>query len=302
MKLKNNQLGFAHPVAIGVFVVTLVVIGFAGYRVINNNDKKQLNSTEQHVQAEDKLPLDLSEVLDVSKVKELAIGSSTASVSNLELENEHGQLVYKVKLSDGSMVVLDAKTGAKVTGATHANEVEDEQGTLPADFTVLVSFSKAREIAQAKFPNGTINKIELDVEAGKVVISVRFADKARVDVDATSGAVVRIKDSKDAKPTQSSPANTTTPTNSSVNSSASSSTSGGSSRSGNSGSGTSSPSSDSGSSNSGSGSSSTNSGSSSNNGSSNSGNDSSGTDDDNDSHDDSNDDSHGSNSGSGSRH
>jgi hypothetical protein len=98
--------------------------------------------------------------------------------------------------------VFNAKTGERIKTSVGPVISDDNDGdSLPADFSVQVTFEQARAIAQAKFPAGTINKIELDVENGIVVISVRFADKARVDVDATTGTIVRSKDPKgvDAK-------------------------------------------------------------------------------------------------------
>lgn len=205
MNIVKNQTGFAHPVGVSLVAVVLLVVGFAGYKVsTSQEDSKQLNSTEQTIKTDDVLPINLNGVLEVSKVKELAVVSTSSTVSNLELENEDGKLVYKVTLSDGSVIVLDAKTGAKIatTDGTKELDVDEDEDILPANFTVSVSFEAARKIAQDKFPSGTISKIELDVEEGKVVLSVRFADKARVDVDANTGSIVRVKDPKSTQRAQ----------------------------------------------------------------------------------------------------
>jgi uncharacterized membrane protein YkoI len=225
MTIKHNQSGFAHPVAIGVVVLALGVIGFAGYTVITGNNDKKVNSAEQQTAVADALPLNMDGVLEVSKVTELATDSSTATVSDLELENENGQLVYKVLLSDGSLVVLNAKTGAKVPGSHTKPETGDDKVILPPSFTVKLSFTKAREIAQAKFPNSTVTKIKLNSEGGKVTISVRFADNARVDVDANTGDIVRVKDPKQTKPAQNSTGTSSTSSSSRSSDSSSSSTS-----------------------------------------------------------------------------
>lgn len=224
MKIQNNQSGFAHPVGIVVVAVTVLVVGFAGYRIYDaQHAKKQLNSNTQEVGTSEVLPSNLSDVLEVAKVKELATQSTSATVKDLELDNEDGVLVYKVTLSDGSLVVLNAKSGQKLKN--NEVKVEDDgeaENALPANFTVAVSLGKAREIALTKFPDGTVSKIELDVEDGKVVISVRFADKARVDVDAATGTVVRVKNPDTSKSTQKSTGtSSSTPTSSGSSSSGS---------------------------------------------------------------------------------
>jgi len=194
----NNQQGFAHVLGLGLGVLVIAGIGFTGYTVMNaQQDKKQLNSSDQVVVVKESLPVSLDGLLEISAVKELAVKSSTATVTGLELESEDGVLVYEIMLSDGTVLVLNAKTGEvlRTTVGPVINN-DDDGDSLPADFTSKVTFEQARATAQAKFPDSKINKIELDLEGGIVVISVRFADKARVDVNAATGEIARTKNPK----------------------------------------------------------------------------------------------------------
>lgn len=219
MTHKNNQFGFAHPVLAVVLVVVIGGVGFAGYRVMHHGDSvKQVNSATDQKSVSAALPLALDDVLPVSEAKKIATGSETGTVNGVSLETEEGVLVYKVTLPDNTVQVLNAKTGDKVKKTTEAAEhaaeagdaSEQEHAVLPAAFTITVTPDKARAIAQAKYPNSKIVRIQLDVEDSKVVLSVRFADKARVDVDATTGAVVRTKDPQ----TKTNTPNATTPSTS----------------------------------------------------------------------------------------
>lgn len=193
-----NQQGFAHVVGLGLAVIVIAGIGFTGYSVMNaQKDKQQLNSSDQAVAVKETLPVSLEGLMEISKVKELAVQSGTATVVGIELESDNGVLVYEIMLNDGTVIVLNAKTGERLKTSVGPAISDDNDGdSLPADFTAKVTFEQARATAQAKFPEGKINKIELDVENGVVVISVRFADKARVDVDANTGEIVRTKNPK----------------------------------------------------------------------------------------------------------
>lgn len=72
-------------------------------------------------------------------------------------------------------------------------EKVERDSDVPSTFVPTVSAEKAKELALIALPGKTIIKVQLDMEGGKVVWSVRFDGDRRVDIDATTGAVVRIK-------------------------------------------------------------------------------------------------------------
>ncbi len=185
----RNQAGIAH--LIPLIAVVFILVAVAGVYVVKNQPDKPLTSqsTIESPSLNQPIPADL---LPVSKVRELtAVEKPDAVVSSVELDNEDGIFVYKVKLADGSVLRFNAKTGA-ISNKTDKVESENK-ATLPVGSQPSVNFDKAREVALARNPGGTIAKIELESEEGLLVYSVRFVDDARVDVSAANGSVVRFK-------------------------------------------------------------------------------------------------------------
>lgn len=189
----NNQKGFAH---LELILIAIAVAGIAGtgYYVYSKNpaNNKQLNhsATDGSVDA---LPAKLTDIKTVDEIRAAAANDlNGASIISVELENEDEGLVYKVKLSNGSVLVFNAKTGASLS--KHENQEIEHDDAIPAGFSAGISVEQARQAALNQRPGKSISKIELEVEDGKVVYSVRFTDDGRVDVDASTGAVVRVKD------------------------------------------------------------------------------------------------------------
>lgn len=190
MKYTNKEQGFSH-LLLFLAVPALLTISFAGWRVYNSTQKQnQLNSSRSDTAAEISTEA-LGEIMSIESMKKLATESTEETVTNLELENEDGALVYKITLSNGKQIAFDAKTGAKINLID--SDIGHDDGAIPAGFVPTVSMAKAAEIALKQFPGGKIIKIALESEEGIVVLSVRFSDKSRVDVNAMNGAVVRTK-------------------------------------------------------------------------------------------------------------
>jgi uncharacterized membrane protein YkoI len=200
--MKKNESGIAHLLVIVVLVV-LVVVG-TGVYVLTNDKPKTANSetaTKELTLAEP-LPTDL---LSSEKVEALAaVEAPNTGLSGVQLERENGVYLYKVTLANGNTLFFNARTGTKVTHAAGATQTAD--GVIPAGFAPTLTFADARRIALETKPGGVIAKMHLQSEAGKVVYSVRFTDQARVDIDATTGKVVR---TKAATPRNTSSASTT---------------------------------------------------------------------------------------------
>lgn len=189
--IKKDQHGFhVMPAVIVLAVIGVVVSGVLVYNRQQNKEAALSEKTDDPNQTLQELPNDL---LTVEKVKEIAANEKPdTTVIGIQLERENGVLLYKITLADGTELFVNAQTGAAV--AHIEEETEDDDGDkLPGNFTAGISFSRAREIALTKRPGKIVNKIELEVEDGVVVYSVRFTDKSRVDVNATNGEVLRVK-------------------------------------------------------------------------------------------------------------
>ena len=168
----------------GASLVLAGLVGVGSYMVSSNkSEKASLRAVE--------LPTDLSGLKPMDEIRQLAsIGAVEGiSIASVELEQEEGVLVYKVKFSDGTYKLYDARTGEMV-----AKSDLEIDASVPADFVATVSIDTARATAQGVFPNKAVKKIELETENGVVVYSVRFTDDSRVDVSAVDGTVVRSQD------------------------------------------------------------------------------------------------------------
>ena len=191
---KNTQQGFAHIVMI-VVVVAVVVLVFLGWRAASDNADTNLSIDSTSEQTP--LLADLSGVKSIEEIQALAVSQAgDANVVGIELETNDDTTVYVVHLSDGTRLVFDAKTGE--VGVLNDDD-DDEIGELkqiPAGFKASISITKAVEIAKTNRPNSTVEKVKFEVEKGVVVYSVRFTDESRVDVNAKTGKVQRLKDEK----------------------------------------------------------------------------------------------------------
>ncbi|MCW1908399.1 MAG: PepSY domain-containing protein [Candidatus Saccharibacteria bacterium] len=173
----------------GLLVIALLFVGTAS--AVAWQAKKDVSLRQSVIEDNLQLPANLDDVLSVAQIREKAAADQPAgaSIMQIELETEEGSVVYKVKFSDGSFRLYDARTGEHFV----KNEVAEVDGTVPAGFVAGISLQQARDIAVTQRPGQTVIKIELETEEGAVVYSVRFADGSRVDVNATNGTVVRVK-------------------------------------------------------------------------------------------------------------
>lgn len=189
--------------SIVVLFAALVAVGGASAFVSSNR-------TKQAALRETSIPTDLNDVLGVEVIRAKAAADfPEGTVTGVELDQEDEGLVYKVKFSDGSVRLYDARTGDSLVRPSSTNvEVDD---SVPTDFQSKITLQEARNIAQAQRPNKTIQKIELETENGVIVYSVRFSDDGRVDVNASDGTIVRVRNGENnttSGSTNSSPSNT----------------------------------------------------------------------------------------------
>lgn len=200
----KQQSGVAHLFLVLILAGVIAAAGIGAYMAYDRQAK--LSSATE---AKD-LPANLDGLLTADKVKALAQDAEPGTaVQKMELKLEDSDLVYQVVLANGKVLLFNAKTGAKLAlagnpTASPANGVAN----LPGSLVSLIGFDKARSTALAQKPGGVIRKIELESEEGQTVYSVRFADGGRVDINATTGAVVRVVT---ATTTATPKASTTTP-------------------------------------------------------------------------------------------
>lgn len=193
--IKSTQSGFGH-VEILIVIVIIAVIGFTALRVIganNDNSNNQASISDQEDQpAVDELPSDLSTIKPLAEIQELAkTDAADSNVLGIGLEVQDGRIVYIVHLTSGQVLVYDAITGEAVRLTD--DKIKDGEA-IPVDFIAGISIQQAIDIAKQKRPDSKLKKVEIEVEEGIVVYSVRFSDDSRVDINAADGTIQRLKD------------------------------------------------------------------------------------------------------------
>lgn len=129
-----------------------------------------------------------------------------AKITEVEIEEEQGRLVYEVELAgqDGEReVYVDAKTGEIVT-FQHTEKgsegmgagIHEEEPGLLAQATIKPD--SAERVALASVPGGQVVKREIENEDGKLVYEFEITvpggtEKKVVLVDAKTGVVVETK-------------------------------------------------------------------------------------------------------------
>ena len=188
-KIKSGLIG----------AVIVLALGGAGAFAINKSaDVPNANVAQAKDGSKDDTRIDATrsgELLSIDEVKDLStVKSAGSAVSEVELEEEHGAWLYKVQLANGKELFFDARSGE----ATDKNDrmMNDNHQAMPiVNDTTLQSITSRRAAQIAKDHNGggIIRKIERETEHGAAIYSVRFNDGARVDVQASDGAIVRVE-------------------------------------------------------------------------------------------------------------
>lgn len=178
------------PVVLGLVVIAVLAwLGMRWYQ-----DQQALKSINTQLTTLDTTPVE--EIQPVSDILLLAASEiGEATIVNVELEEEDGQQVYKLKLSNGQVLVFNAVTGDKMSVEQSNDEADDEllkKAALTSGQTLL-TFAEARTIA-ASVRAVAIRKIELENDGGLIIYKVEYIDEGKVELDARDGKVVYRKD------------------------------------------------------------------------------------------------------------
>ncbi len=192
--ISRDDQGVAHLMLL--FLVIAVVVVGSGYVVMKHQNSKPLNSETStsdtsSTSSEEPLSDDLSGILSTDKIKQLASEHEDGkNVSQIGLVKTSNGLVFHVEMEDESTVDLDAHTGdIEDSENVHDN---NEGNKIPVNFSPSISFAQAVQTAQSKIPKGTVMRVDLESKDGVVLFNVRFSTGAKVYVNATSGAVIKV--------------------------------------------------------------------------------------------------------------
>jgi uncharacterized membrane protein YkoI len=178
-----RSLRLKRLVPLSAFALALILVGSAS-AVVSTKQAEKAN-TEKIA-----LPANISGALTIDQIQTLALATAPTgvTVTGVTLSQEDSTLVYKVKFSDNSFKLFDAKTG--LAYVKNSDGTESSREAVPTNFVPTISLTEARTIAQTQFADKTIKTIELENEQGVVTYSVQFTDGSRVDINSTTGAVI----------------------------------------------------------------------------------------------------------------
>lgn len=150
--------------------------------------------------------------LTYDDVKQIAEAQYPGTITEIELDKEHGNLVYEVEIKGDDReyeVKLDANTGEIVKleeknvkqnmtspDKEHykANE-ESNKIKVEDDPKLIMDMTHAIEIAIQEFP-GTVTEAELDEENGRMIYEIEIKSKgqeAEIEIDAQTGEILVIE-------------------------------------------------------------------------------------------------------------
>lgn len=202
--IAKRQSGFS-PVEIVIGVIVLIIIGFLVWAFVSSlQSNSQKDNTTQSAQTSEIDPAALTDLADIATIQQSALeGKEGASVNGIQLKTEDGKLVYQASLSDGSVLTFDAKSGTKLS--EEKETADDTAKSLPAGFNGGIGLARAIEVAKITAPNSAVRELELEQEDGVLVYRVKFANEAQIDVNATTGTIIRTKAAKKESATKSKP-------------------------------------------------------------------------------------------------
>lgn len=179
---------------IAAAVVMAVIVGSIGLSAYAENKAQGSNginpsqSPSVYVEIDDDVRGDVwKEVLiSAEEAKKRALAAQPGTIREIELEWEHGYLLYKVEiktLTHKVDVYVDAKTG----------ETWKENDPQHMKKMVKISLEEAKKIALSK-ASGTVVKAKLDEDDGQYIYEVEIrTDKwaeVEMEISATTGAVL----------------------------------------------------------------------------------------------------------------
>lgn len=191
----KRQSGFS-AIEIVIGVVVVVIIGLLGWKFFSsmqsNTQKSDVADSSKTAEID---TTKLTDLADLATIQKSALdGKSDVTITGIQLKTEDGKLVYQATLSDGTVLTFDATSGAKLS--EEKEKADDTAKSLPANFSGGIGLARAVEVALKAAPNSAVKEIELEEDDGTLVYHIKFTNEARVDVDATTGEVVRTKAAK----------------------------------------------------------------------------------------------------------
>lgn len=187
--------------------------------VLDNNDDQKINNTEEQVndhvskdekakkknhqkestRAKNQSTSNTKTVIDSKKAIEIAQESFDGIVTDFELDNEDGRLIYEIELksrNEEADIEIDAYTGEVLVIEIEIDKSNKYgEKTLSPSNKSLLGAQKAIDIVQESF-DGIVTELELDKEDGHLIYETKLKssnEAAEIVIDAYTGEVFEVE-------------------------------------------------------------------------------------------------------------
>lgn len=185
--IRKNESGIAHLGLMLLIIAVLIATGVGFWRVRSSDKTQNLSVDTPQAEEVQPLPQNLQDLKTLDEVGQIAGATNGTSIIKFVLESKDGKYVYSIVLSNGKKMVIDASTG-KVLSEKATDISEDDK--IPAGVQITLSAAEAYKIAASK-SSSPVKSIEMEVEDKKVVYKIEYKDGSKIEINASSGAVVK---------------------------------------------------------------------------------------------------------------
>ena len=169
----------------GLAILSLSTLAFGSAVAFANSNQTKSNRTSS-----------VTSTVSVVKAQEKALKEAKGGkVIGYEQDIKYGNNIYEVSILDGKYekeYKIDGQSGAILKSKTKdLSQDREDQQLIGA--SVQLDLAKVESQLKSKYPNASIEKVELDVEDGKLVYSVSLREgnqETELELDANTGTVL----------------------------------------------------------------------------------------------------------------
>lgn len=184
---KSNQSGMIDITVMVAIVLVVAVAGGAYWRISSNSNELSSVNEQNETELTETLPENLDSLKTIEEIEQISGVTDDVTIISFVLESEDNKTVYRVILSNGKKLVIDASTGEVLSDET--TDVSDDD-KIPAGVSITLSPLQAYKLAAAK-SSSPIKSIEMEVEDKKVTYKIEYKDGSKIEIDASTGEVLK---------------------------------------------------------------------------------------------------------------
>lgn len=158
---------------------------------IAQENNKESSQTKNHKSSNKKT------VIDSNRAIEIAKGAFAGQVTELELDEDDGRLIYEIELRTGTEkaeIEIDAYTG-EILVIEIENDNSNKYKFKSQDDQTVIGAEEAITIAKNKF-DGRVTELQLDKEDGRLIYEIELISgnkEAELEINAYTGEIISIE-------------------------------------------------------------------------------------------------------------